>query len=101
MAGLAFAIAIILLLLVCNGVFSMSEMAMVAARKVRLDHLAKAADKDAQAALEIATHPTNFRSTVQVGITLIGVLAGAFGGAGLSDRLAATFRAVSWLAFYA
>ncbi|HYW32288.1 MAG TPA: hemolysin family protein [Gemmatimonas sp.] len=101
MAGIAFEIVVILLLLVLNGVFSMSEMAMVAARKVRLEHLAEEGDKGAQAALEIASHPTNFLSTVQVGITLIGVLAGAFGGAGISDRLAAGLRTVAWLEPYA
>ncbi len=101
MAGIAVEIIIILLLLVLNGVFSMSEMAMVAARKVRLEHLAEEGDKGAEAALEIASHPTNFLSTVQVGITLIGVLAGAFGGAGIADRLSAVFRTVSWLAPYA
>lgn len=101
MAGIAFEIVVILLLLVLNGVFSMSEMAMVASRKVRLEHLADEGDKGARAALEIASHPTNFLSTVQVGITLIGVLAGAFGGAGIADQLAAAFRGVSWLAPYA
>ncbi|HYW50955.1 MAG TPA: hemolysin family protein, partial [Gemmatimonadaceae bacterium] len=101
MLGIAFEIGVILLLLVLNGVFSMSEMAMVASRKVRLEHLAEAGDKGARAALEIASHPTNFLSTVQVGITLIGVLAGAFGGAGISDRLAVGFRSVAWLAPYA
>ena len=101
MAGIAFEIVVILLLLVLNGVFSMSEMAMVAARKVRLEHRAEDGDKGARAALEIASHPTNFLSTVQVGITLIGVLAGAFGGAGLSDQLAVGFRTVGWLAPYA
>jgi putative hemolysin len=101
MADMALEITVIVLLLVLNGVFAMSEMAMVAARKVRLEHLAEQGDKGARAALEIATHPTNFLSTVQVGITLIGVLAGAFGGAGISDRLAAGFRTVAWLAPYA
>lgn len=101
MSGIVFEVVIILLLLVLNGVFSMSEMAMVAARKVRLEHLAEEGDKGARVALEIATHPTNFLSTVQVGITLIGVLAGAFGGAGISDRLAAVFANAAWLAPYA
>jgi putative hemolysin len=101
MSGIAFEIAVIVSLLVLNGVFSMSEMAMIAARKVRLEHLADEGDHGARAALEIATHPTNFLSTVQVGITLIGVLAGAFGGAGISDRLAAVFRQAAWLAPYA
>lgn len=101
MAGIAFEIVVILLLLVLNGVFSMSELAMVASRKVRLEHQAEEGDAGARVALEIASNPTNFLSTVQVGITLIGVLAGAFGGAGISDQLAAGFRTVGWLAPYA
>lgn len=101
MADIAFEITLIVLLLVLNGVFSMSEMAVVASRKIRLEHKAEEGDKGARAALDIATHPTNFLSTVQVGITLIGVLAGAFGGAGISDRLAGGLRGVSWLAPYA
>lgn len=96
-----FEITIILLLLVLNGVFSMSEMAMVAARKVRLEHLSENGDTGARAALDIASDPSNFLSTVQVGITLIGVLAGAFGGAGLAERLAAALNNVAWLAPYA
>lgn len=74
---------------------------MVAARKVRLEHKAEEGDKGARAALEIATHPTSFLSTVQVGITLIGVLAGAFGGASISERLAGALAAIPWLAPYA
>lgn len=101
MAGIVLEITVILLLLVLNGILSMSELAMVASRKVRLEHLAEEGDRGARAALEIATHPTNFLSTVQVGITLIGVLAGAFGGAGISDQLAAGFRTAPWLAPYA
>jgi len=92
---------IILLLLVLNGVFAMSEMAIVAARKTRLEHRAEEGDAGARAALDLAAHPTNFLSTVQVGITLVGVLAGAFGGAGIAEALAAQFAAVPWLASYA
>src|SRR5215208_2909261 len=92
---------IILLLLVLNGVFAMSEMAIVAARKTRLEHRAEDGDAGARAALDLAAHPGNFLSTVQVGITLVGVLAGAFGGAGIAEVLAARFAEVPWLAPYA
>ena len=101
MSGIALEVATILLLLVVNGVFAMSEMAVVAARKTRLEHRAEAGDKGAQAALDVAAHPANFLSTVQVGITLVGVLAGAFGGAGLAERLAGPVGRVAWLAPYA
>lgn len=101
MADVAFEVIVILLLLVLNGVFSMSEMAMVAARKIRLERLAEDGDAGARAALDISSHPTNFLSTVQVGITLIGVLAGAFGGVGLSEKLAESLRLVTWIAPYA
>ena len=80
-------VAVILMLLALNGVFAMSEMALVAARKIRLEHRADEGDAGARAALALAANPTNFLSTVQVGITLVGILAGAFGGAGLADRM--------------
>jgi putative hemolysin len=101
MPEIALEIIVILLLLVLNGIFAMSEMAMVAARRIRLEHLAEDGDAGARAALEISSHPTNFLSTVQVGITLIGVLAGAFGGVGLSERLADSLRLMAWMAPYA
>jgi putative hemolysin len=101
MSEITLEVTVILLLLVLNGIFAMSEMAMVAARRMRLEHLAEDGDAGAQAALEISSHPTNFLSTVQVGITLIGVLAGAFGGVGLTERLGEALRLTAWLAPYA
>lgn len=82
-------ILIILLLIVANGVFAASEMAIVSARKTRLQELAERGDQNAQIALNVANAPDRFLSTVQIGITLIGILAGAFGGATLSATLAA------------
>lgn len=101
MSGIALELAVILLLLVVNGIFSMSEMAVVSARKTRLQHRAEDGDAGARAALDLAANPSNFLSTVQVGITLVGVLAGAFGGAGLSEVLAAALRDVRWIGGYA
>ena len=92
---------VILLLLAINGVFAMSELAIVTARKIRLEQRADDGDRGARAALALARDPTQFLSTVQVGITLIGVLAGAFGGATIADNLAAALEAVPWLAPYA
>ncbi len=85
-------ILIIVVLLIINGFFAMSEMAVVAARKARLEQLANEGDRRARAALQLANASSDFLSTVQVGITLIGILAGAFGGATLAEKLAA------WLA---
>ncbi|MBW4466399.1 MAG: hemolysin family protein [Pegethrix bostrychoides GSE-TBD4-15B] len=81
-------ILIILLLMVANGLFSMSEMAIVSARRARLQELVEQGNPKARVALELANSPNRFLSTVQVGITLIGVLTGAFGGARLADSLA-------------
>jgi hypothetical protein len=67
---------IILLLVLANGVFSMSEMAVVAARKARLEQRADAGDAGARAALTLANTPSRFLSTVQLSITLIGIIAG-------------------------
>src|SRR5215210_2391288 len=97
MSAIALELAVILLLLLINGIFAMSEMAVVSARKTRLQHRAESGDAGARAALELAANPTAFLSTVQVGITLVGVLAGAFGGAGISQVLAAMLRDVRWV----
>jgi putative hemolysin len=88
MSSITFEILIILVLIIANGVFSMSEMAIVSARKVRLQQLANQGDAKARAALKLAESPNHFLSTVQVGISLIGILTGAFGGATIANRLA-------------
>ncbi len=100
MSSITFEILLILLLIFANGVFAMSEMAIVSSRKVRLQNMANQGDKKARAALELADAPNRFLSTVQVGITLIGILAGAFGGATISERLAVNLSQISWLAPY-
>ncbi|WP_083940514.1 hemolysin family protein [Rudanella lutea] len=73
-------ILIILLLTILNGVFSMSEIALVSSRKAKLETSAKNGDRRAQAALDLANSPNRFLSTVQIGITLIGILLGIFSG---------------------
>jgi putative hemolysin len=92
---------ITLLLILINGVFSLSETAFVSARKARLQQRAESGDARAQAALELINAPNRFLSTVQIGITLIGILAGAFGGATLATPLSTFLTRVSWLAPYA
>jgi putative hemolysin len=71
---------IILLLVLLNGIFSMSEIALVSSRKSRLEAAAKNGDSSAKAALHLANSPTRFLSTVQIGITLIGLLTGMYSG---------------------
>ena len=73
-------ILIILFLILLNGVFSMSEIALISARKNRLESAAKKGNKNAQIALELANSPNKFLSTVQIGITLIGILTGIYSG---------------------
>src|SRR5690606_34487467 len=70
------------------GLFSMSEMAVVSSRKARLRQRAEEGSSGAAVALELAEDPNDFLSTVQIGITLIGTLAGAFGGATIAEKLA-------------
>ncbi|CCH55218.1 protein of unknown function DUF21 [Fibrisoma limi BUZ 3] len=71
---------IILFLTILNGVFSMSEIALVSSRKSKLESAAKNGDRRAQVALDLANAPNRFLSTVQIGITLIGILLGIFSG---------------------
>ena len=73
-------ILIILFLILLNGVFSMSEIALISARKNRLETAAKKGNKNAKAALDLANSPNTFLSTVQIGITLIGILTGIYSG---------------------
>ncbi len=87
MTDTALEIFLILVLLVANGVFSASEIAVVSAKKVRLEQLVKKGNKQAKLALKLANSPNDFLSTVQIGITLIGILSGAVGGATLAEKL--------------
>ena len=88
MSVIASEVIIIVLLVLANGLFAMAELAIISCRKARLRKLAEQGDARAQAALELAESPNRFLSTVQVGITLIGVLAGAFGGATIAREIA-------------
>jgi len=85
-------VAIILALVALNGVFSMSELAIVSARKARLEAMARVGRRGARTAIELAADPGKFLSTVQIGITLIGVVAGAYSGASLGEPTAARFE---------
>lgn len=89
-----------MLLIMANGIFAMSEIALVAARKSRLQDRAEKGDHKAKAALELANQPNQFLSTVQIGITLVGILAGAFGGRTLANKLAAYLSVVPGVQAY-
>jgi putative hemolysin len=85
--GIFLEIMIVLALILVNGVFAMSEIAVVSSRKVRLQQQAEAGSSGARAALALANEPGRFLSTVQIGITLVGIFTGAFGGATIAGSL--------------
>lgn len=93
-------IAVIFVLLLINAFFSLSEMAIVSASKPILRQRAKQGDRRALTALRLAEDPGNFLSTVQVGITLVGTLAGAYGGAAIADKVAPAFEAIPGIGAY-
>lgn len=98
MNNLVLEILIVLLLIIANGVLAMSEIAIVSARKARLQQLADAGNARSRAALELANNPSRFLATVQIGITLVGILAGAFGGATLAEEMASHLNEIPFLA---
>lgn len=90
----------IVLLILLNGFFAMSELALVSSRRMRLQQLASQGHRGARAALELTEDPSRFLSTVQVGITLVGILAGAYGGATLARHLSERLDDIAPLAPY-
>ncbi len=94
-------ILFVFILILINGFFAMSEIALVSARKVRLEQKAEEGDQGARIALELTSSTTNLLSAVQVGITLVGILTGALGGATVAERLTDVLKKISWLAPYA
>src|SRR5688572_5687546 len=97
MTSVLFEIALIFVLLLCNGLFAMTEIAIVSSRRAVLQARAEAGGKGAARALKLADSPNRFLSTVQIGITLVGIVAGAFGGARLGARLAAWLEPMGFL----
>ena len=98
MSNVGVQLVILLLLLVANGVFAAAELSIASSRKVRLQQRAEAGDAGARAALDLASEPGRFLSTVQIGITLISILTGAFGGASLGAFLGDLLGRVPFLA---
>lgn len=91
----------IIIFAILNGLLAMSEIAIVSARRFRLRQAAEGGDEQAETALTLAMEPTQFLATVQIGITLVGIFAGAFGEATLARTIAAALSNVSLLAPYA
>jgi putative hemolysin len=93
-------VLVIFLLILANGMFSMAEIAIISARKARLQQWAEDGNAKARAALELASSPNLFLPTVQIGITLVGVLTGALSGATIAESLTAAFAEIPVLAPY-
>ena len=94
-------ILIILILIIANGIFAMSEMAVISSRKERLQQWINEGHPKAKKAMELASAPSHFLSTVQVGITLIGILAGAVGGTTVAEKLGVYLKNYPAVAPYA
>ncbi len=90
-----------MLLILLNGIFSMSEIALVSSRKFKLETAAKKGNTNAKKALELANNPNTFLSTVQIGITLIGILTGIFSGDAITANLKAAIEKIDLLRPYA
>lgn len=93
-------IIIILILIVANGIFSMTEIAIVTSRKARLEKLEEDGNKKAKLALKLAENPNQLLSTIQIGISLIGVVTGAFGGATIARQLSVYLDKIDFLQPY-
>src|SRR5690606_28979073 len=92
-------VIIIILLITLNGILSASEIAIVSSRKARLQ-ASSSKNNGAKIALKLKENPNRFLSTVQIGITLIGILTGFFSGGTISVYLAEVFNGIAWLAPY-
>lgn len=92
---------VILLLLLLNGLFAMSEIALVSSKRARLEEKAKKGSSGAKIALKLLEEPEKFLSTVQIGITLVGIISGAFSGLALADDLVPILKRIEWLELYA
>jgi len=93
-------VLVIAALIIANGVLAMAEIAVVSARKGKLKHWADEGDLRARAALDLASSPDRFLAAVQVGISAVGIFAGAFGGATIAENIAARLQAVPRFAPY-
>lgn len=95
-----FEVVVIFILIVANGLLAMAEIAVISARKARLKRRSDEGDEKARSVLDLANDPRDFLATVQIGITLVGVLAGAVGGATLANYIASAIASIPALAAY-
>lgn len=93
-------ILIIAFLILVNGLFSMAEFALISARRVRLQQMAERGEKGSDLALKLSEDPNTFLSTIQIGITLISILAGAFGGAAIAGEISGLFKGLPYVSEY-
>ncbi|NLF50005.1 MAG: HlyC/CorC family transporter [Leptolinea sp.] len=100
MNGNWFEVILIFLMILLNGLFAMTEIALVSVRKSRIEQQAEEGSKDAQTALQLIESPNRFFSTVQVGISLVGVFAGALGGASFAKELSTLLDKIPYLVPY-
>ncbi|MFN6956323.1 MAG: CNNM domain-containing protein, partial [Acetobacteraceae bacterium] len=96
--SILFEVGVIIVLVLLNGAFAMSELAIVSSRRARLQAMQRRGSAGAAEALALAENPQRFLPTVQVGITLVGIFAGAFGGARLAGTLGELFDAIPGVA---
>ncbi|HOI88193.1 MAG TPA: CNNM domain-containing protein [Lentimicrobium sp.] len=94
-------VIVILLLVLLNGFFALSEIALVSSRTSRLEESEKLGRKGAGTALDLLKDPDKFLSSIQVGITLIGILTGMYGGMNIADDLTPLFAGIVWVKPYA
>lgn len=97
MGQILFELVVIALLISLNGLFALAEMAVVTAKRSRIEEAAGAGDTKAEMVLELLDNPSTFLSTVQIGITIVGIAAGVYGGATLSKTLGIFLDQVSWV----
>lgn len=99
--NIAFEVSVIIVLVILNGILAMSELSIVSARQARLQREARGGSRRAKVALALAREPNTFLATVQMGITLVGIFAGAYGGATLTTTLSKVLAQVPLIAPYA
>ncbi|MDD2542419.1 MAG: CNNM domain-containing protein, partial [Desulfuromonadaceae bacterium] len=94
-------LALLVVLISLNGIFAMSEIAVISARDSRLQKMAKDGRRGANSALSLKNNPASFLSTIQVGITMVGILSGAIGENALAEPLTTFIGTLPWLQPYA
>lgn len=98
--GIAIEILVIILLVAINGVLAMSEIALVKSRKIRLKELLKKGKRGAMYALHLVRNPNRFLSTIQIGISLMGILSGVYGGAVIASQLEHLIKDIPYISDY-